>query len=292
VPKKGSRLAWLRAPKSSDTQGSMPLIDHLRELRYRFLMSMIAIVVLTIVSLFFQSQLLRVVLWPIDRAVEIFNTSRPDDHVEMVTQGVTAGFALFFRVGLVAGFIAACPVWLFHLWRFIIPAVGKAQRRVARGFLAAAVPLFLLGVGVGYSFCPRGFAVLLEFNPPTVTNLNDVGTFLTFELRLLLVFGLAFQLPVLLVSLNKVGLITGKALGKFRGPAIVLCALFSAIATPTTDAFTMMVLMVPMMIMYEIAEVLCRIGDRRRRNRGDEREQTPSRFSKRQPPGHVELESH
>jgi sec-independent protein translocase protein TatC len=102
-----------------------------------------------------------------------------------------------------------------------------------------------------------------------VTNLNDVGTFLSFELRLLLVFGLAFQLPVLLVSLNRLGIVTGQALGNFRGPAIVLCAGFSAIATPTTDAFTMLVLMIPMIIMYEIAEVLCRMNDKRRQARAD-----------------------
>jgi len=241
----------------------MVLADHLRELRYRFLVAMVAIVVLTIVALIFEAQLLGIVLWPIEQAVEIFQASRPDDKVEMVTQGVAAGFALYFRVAFIAGFIAACPVWLYQLWRFIVPALEHRERRAAAQFLGAAIPLFLSGVALGYWICPRGFAMLLSFNPPTIVNLNDVGIFLSFELRLLVIFGLAFLLPVLLVSLNRLGLITGAALGNFRGVAIVLCAVFAAMATPTTDALTMLALMVPMVAMYLVAEILCRLRDRR-----------------------------
>ncbi|MCL2481953.1 MAG: twin-arginine translocase subunit TatC [Propionibacteriaceae bacterium] len=262
MPSRGARLAWLRPPKPGPA-GSMSLGDHLRELRYRFLVSMAAILVTTALSLIFEAQLLQVVLWPIRQAVEVFQANRPGDSVEMVTQGITAGFSLYFRVCFVAGFIAACPVWLFQLWRFIVPALKYRERHTAVQFLGAAVPLFLIGVVLGYMICPRGFAMLLSFNPPSVVNLNDVGTFMSFELRLLLIFGLAFQLPVLLVSLNRLGMISGAALGKFRGPAVVLCGVFAAVATPTTDALTMLALMIPMVSMYLIAEVLCRLHDRR-----------------------------
>ena len=241
----------------------MTLIDHLREIRYRFLVAAVAIAVTTIVAFIFESYLLHVVLWPVQRAVEIFQQMRPDGRVEMVTQGITAGFALYFKVCFVAGFIAACPIWLYQVWRFIVPALQQGERRVARQFLAASIPLFLAGVALAYWICPRGFAVLMTFNPPSVTNLNDVGTFMTFELRLLLMFGLAFELPVLLVCLNMLGIVTGEMLGKFRKVAIVLCAVFSAIATPTTDAITMLTLMIPMIAMYLIAEVICRRHDRR-----------------------------
>jgi len=264
----------------------MTLVDHLRELRYRFLVAIAAIIVLTAIAMIFEAKLLQVVLWPIETAVQIFQASRPGDHVEMVTQGLTAGFTLYFRVCFVAGFIAACPVWLFQLWRFVVPALGQRERRIARQFLATAIPLFLAGVALGYFICPRGFAVLIGFNPPTVTNLNDVGTFLSFELRLLLIFGLAFELPVLLVSLNSLGLVKGAALGKFRGPAIIICAVFSAIATPTTDALTMMALMVPMVVMYEVSEILCRRHDRRRALASGDSDVpvTPSRFRWHRPP--------
>jgi sec-independent protein translocase protein TatC len=241
----------------------MPLAGHLRELRYRFLVALAAIIVTTLISLIFEAQLLRAVLWPIEQAVVIFQESRPNDHIELVTQGLTAGFSLYFRVCFVAGFIAACPIWLYQLWRFIVPALERREKRAAAQFLGAAIPLFLFGVAMSYLFCPRGFAVLMSFNPPSVTNLNDIGTFLSFELRLLLIFGLAFQLPVLLVSLNRLGLISGAMLGKFRSPAVIICGLFSAIATPTTDALTMLAMMLPMVAMYLIAEVLCRLHDRK-----------------------------
>ena len=254
--------SWLRSPRAN-SDGEMALVDHLRELRYRFLLAIGAIILTTAFCLIFEAQLLRAVLWPIERAIEIFQARRPDDNVELVTQGVTAGFALFFRVAFVAGFILACPFWLYQLWRFIVPALEKREKKVARQFLGAAIPLFLLGVTTAYLVCPMGFAVLIGFNPPTVTNLNDIGTFLTFELRLLLVFGLAFQLPVLLVSLNRLGLITGASLGKFRGGAILICAVFAAIATPTTDGLTMFALLGPMAGGYIIAEVICRIHDKK-----------------------------
>jgi len=258
---KKRRLAWLRPPVFGD-DGKMALVDHLIELRYRFLVSIAAIIVTSAVALVFQRQLLGVVLWPINQAIAIYESSRSGAHVQMVTQGITAGFALYFQVAFTAGVIAACPVWLYQLWRFIVPALDKPQRRTAARFLAAAVPLFFLGVAAGYFICPHGFAVLIGFNPPSVTNLNDVGTFMSFELRLLLIFGLAFQLPVLLVSLNRLGLVTGAALGKFRNVAIVLAAIFAAIATPTTDALTMLAIMVPIVAGYLVAEIICRRHDR------------------------------
>ena len=105
--------------------------------------------------------------------------------------------------------------------------------------------------------------MLLQFNPPGVLNLNDANEFLTFELTLLLVFGVSFLLPVVLVTLNRFGIISGAGLGKFRSMAIFLCFLFSAVATPSTDPISMCVLAVPMSFLYVIAEVLCKRHDKR-----------------------------
>jgi len=240
----------------------MALADHLRELRYRLLISMAAIVVATIVALFFERYLLAAVLWPIHEAIESYQQMRPGAQVLMVTQGVTSGFSLYFEVCLMAAFIFCCPVWLFQIWRFISPGLRSNERRLAGSFMGAAIPLFLAGVALGYIICPRGFAMLLSFNPTFVTNINDVSDFMGFELRLLSIFGLAFLLPVLLVALNRVGLVTGQGLGKFRPAAAILCGLFSAIATPTTDALTMLALMIPMLVMYFVAEAICRAHDR------------------------------
>jgi sec-independent protein translocase protein TatC len=201
--------------------------------------------------------------------VAIYQASRPDAQVEMVTQGITSAFALYFKVCFMAAFIVSCPFWMYQLWRFISPGLKVNERRAALRFLGPAVPLFLAGVALGYMICPKGFAVLLGFNPPQVMNLNDISDFLDFELRLLAIFGLAFLLPVVLVTLNRIGLVTGAGLGKARPAAAILCGLFSAIATPTTDALTMLALMVPMLAMYFIAEAICRAHDRNKAKADD-----------------------
>jgi sec-independent protein translocase protein TatC len=250
-------------PPKPAADGTMPLVDHIREFRYRFLVSLGAVVAVTVVALFFEEHLIKAVLWPIQRAVALYQQSRPGAQVEMVTQGVTSAFALYFKVCFTAGIIGACPVWLYQLWRFVAPALHRGERRIVTRFLLAAIPLFLFGVAAGYVICPRGFSVLLAFNPPSVMNLNDIGEFMTFELRLLLVFGCAFLLPVVLVMLNRIGVVKAEALARFRGVAVVGCALFSAIATPTTDAITMLALALPMVAMYLVAEVICHAHDKR-----------------------------
>ena len=241
----------------------MPLADHLRELRYRLLVAVLAVLVFAAVALIFYQPLLDVVLWPIKQAIDLYQQANPGAQVELVTNGLTSAFALYFKVCVMAGFIVACPVWLYQLWRFVSPALGEGARRTALIFLVPAIPLFLAGVAVGYWITPRGFAMMLGFNPPTVVNLNDLNDYLGFELRLLLIFGAAFLLPVVLIMLNRVGIVKGAALAKGRRVAIVICAVFSAVATPTTDAITMLILAVPMVAMYLVAEIVCRVHDRK-----------------------------
>jgi len=240
----------------------MELADHLRELRYRLLLSMAVVLVFTIIALIFYQPLLRLVLWPIKQAIGLYQQANPDSQAILVTSGLTSAFSFYFKVCLMAGFIVSCPVWLYQLWRFIAPALGDQARRTGLLFLAPAVPLFLAGVALGYWITPRGFAVLLGFNPSGVTNLNDLNDYLGFELRLLLVFGAAFLLPVILVMLNRFGLVKATALAKGRKVAIVVCVIFAAVATPTTDALTMLILAVPMVAMYLIAELICKVHDR------------------------------
>jgi len=253
---------WLRPPSAGEG-GKMPLADHLRELRYRLLFSVAAVLVFSVIALIFYQPLLQVVLWPIKQAIDQYQQANPGARVELVTQGLTSAFSLYFKVCVMAGFIVACPVWLYQLWRFISPALGKGARKTALWFLLPAVPLFLAGVALGYWITPRGFAMLLGFNPPSVVNLNDLNQYLGFELRLLLVFGAAFLLPVVLIMLNRVGLVKATWLAKSRKVAIVICAVFAAVATPTTDAITMLMLMVPLVAMYLAAEIVCRVHDRK-----------------------------
>jgi len=243
----------------------MELVDHFRELRYRLIVSLVAIAAVSVVALVFYSPLLEVVLWPVRRAIVLYQEAHPGARVELVTNGLTSAFSLYFKVCVMAGFIVACPFWLLQLWRFVAPGLEAKDRRTALKFMLPAVPLFLAGVALGYWVTPRGFAVLLGFNPPSVVNLNDLNSYLTFEMRLLIVFGAAFLLPVVIVMLNRVGVLSATALARGRRFAIIACAAFAMVVTPTTDALTMLMLAVPMMIMYVVAEMICRAHDRRLR---------------------------
>ncbi|MDO5285474.1 MAG: twin-arginine translocase subunit TatC [Actinomycetia bacterium] len=254
-------------PPPSTPDGTMSLYDHLRELRYRVIVSGLAVLVTTIVAAFFYTQLIAVVRSPWEQAVIDYQAANPGASTLLVNKDVVSPFMLALQVSAVAGLITACPVWLWQLWRFVVPALLENERRYAISFIGAAVPLFLAGCALGYVVLPKGIAVMLEFTVQGVTNMQDVQDFLKLELLLILMFGLSFLLPVVLVMVNLAGVVTGEQLGKARTVAIFLCFVFGAVATPSTDPFSMIALSLPMALMYLIAELICRRHDKRRAKR-------------------------
>jgi len=264
--KLGRRLRapeWLRKPEIGE-DGSMSLADHLREIRYRLLVSVFFIIVCALFSFIFNRQLLAIATFPVTRAVEIYNGRNPNALVQLTTEGVLGSFTVWMRLGAVAGLLLSCPIWLYQIWAFIAPGLLAKEKKAALRFLGPAIPLFLTGVGVGYWICPQGFAVMFQFNPPGVVNLVNLGDYLVLELRLLLVFGVAFLLPVILLTLNKFGILSGEAMGKARNYAIFGCFVFAAVATPGGDPVSMLALSVPMAGMYVMSEVLAKRNDKKR----------------------------
>jgi sec-independent protein translocase protein TatC len=259
------RLAWLRPPPK--TAGAvMTLADHLRELRYRLIIASLAIVLATIAAGVWYDQLYLVMMRPYLIAVEMLKQSNPNLTPTTVISGVTAPFMLILQIALVAGLVLSSPVWLFQLWAYISPALVAKEKKYAIAFLGAAIPLFLAGVVVGYYILPQGISVMLAFTPSTVpaTNLLDVNEFLKLTLQLMVVFGLGFLMPVVVVGANFMGVVTAKQLAKARSYVLFGTFVFGAAATPSTDPFSMLALAVPMMVLYLIAEVICRIHDRRK----------------------------
>ena len=171
--------------------------------------------------------------------------------------------ALAFKSAGLAAIIFACPVWIYQLWAFIVPGLLKKERRMAQIFLLSAIPLFLLGVTIGYLILPKAFEFLLSFtvSEAGVANLQDLNDFLSLEMRMLLVFGLSFLFPVVLVMLNRMGILAGRSLGKVRIYAVFGCCVFAAIATPSGDPFSMLALASPLALMYMISEFICRRHD-------------------------------
>ena len=165
---------------------------------------------------------------------------------------------------MVAGLLAACPIWLYQLWAFIVPGLVAKERRWAIRFLAASIPLFLIGACLGYWVMPKGISMMLNFTPTGmgITNLLDMNAFLALELRLVLLFGASFLLPVVLVILNMVGVVKAKQLAGARKWAIFGFFVLGAFANPAGDPISMCALAVPLTVMYLVAEMICRSHDR------------------------------
>ncbi|HEX7397674.1 MAG TPA: twin-arginine translocase subunit TatC [Propionibacteriaceae bacterium] len=242
----------------------MSLYDHLRELRYRVIVSALAVVLTASLAAFFYRDILNVVMWPWYSARADLTAANPDVATQVVNREVSGPFMLALKVSLVAGLMLACPIWLYQLWKFIVPALLDKEKRYARNFLVSAIPLFLAGCAVGYFVLPKGISVMLQFTPDGLGIINqlDLNSFLQLELLLVLLFGVSFLLPVILVMLNLAGVVTGAQLAKARTFAIFGCFVFGAVATPSTDPFSMTALALPMAIMYVAAELICRRNDR------------------------------
>ncbi len=261
--KVGGRFAWLRPPKFDD-EGAMSIWDHLREIRYRLIISSIAIVVLFIVAFIFYVPLVELILRPYQIAAEAVQARNPNANIQVVNSGVAAPMILALKTSGLAAVIAACPVWLYQLWAFIVPGLLSKEKRMAQLFLLSAIPLFLSGVTVGYLILPRAFEFMLGFtvDEAGVANLQDLNDFLSLEMRMLLVFGISFLLPVVLVMLNMLGIIKAHQLRKARVFATFGCFVFGAVATPSGDPFSMLALSLPMVIMYQVSLFICARRDK------------------------------
>ncbi|HET8959989.1 MAG TPA: twin-arginine translocase subunit TatC [Nocardioides sp.] len=254
-----------RHPIGAD--GRMALSDHLRELQARLLKSAVVILLGLVVSLFFFDEIFDLVLTPYLSAAEALGA----DVSTVPTIGGAGGpLMLHLKLCGLVGLVATSPFWLYQIWAFILPGLHSRERRWTRVFAAIAGPLFLSGVVVGYLTLPKGLEILIGFTPDALTNLVEFGDYLTFLIRTLLVFGIAFEIPVFVILLNLAGVLSGAALGAHRPWIVIGTFVFAAVATPSTDPFTMLILAIPMLILFGISEVICRLLDRRRRERDEQ----------------------
>lgn len=262
---KPRRLSWLRPPKGTP-DGTMALVDHLRELRYRVTVGVGAILLCSILSGFFYRQLVAIVTKPFFEASQVIKAANDQADLEIVTDGVISPFTLAIIACIVGGVMISSPIWLYQIWAFIAPGLLRNEKKYALSFIGAAAPLFLLGCLVGYWILPRGIAIMLGFTPRGVeiTNLLEISRFLKFELQIVFIFGLSFLLPVVVIALNLMNVVRGYQLGQARKIVIFLTFVFAAMVTPTVDPFSLLALSGPMTLLYLVAEIICRILDKRK----------------------------
>ena len=239
----------------------MGLSDHLRELRARILRSTLVVVLGFLVALYFYEDLYQLVLRPYEEARSNLPSSTKS---EPVLNGVTAGLTFQLKLCGLAGLLGSSPYWLYQIWAFIVPGLHRTERKWSRIFAAIAGPLFFAGVSVGYYVLPKAITVLIGFTPADVTNLVEFTEFFSFISRMLLIFGIAFEIPLFVVMLNLAGVVSGRQLGRYRPWIVVGTVVFAAVGTPSTDPFSMLFLAVPMLVLFLIAEVIARLVDRAR----------------------------
>lgn len=244
--------------------GRMALADHLRELRARLLRCVLALVVAIVVALFVYDFLFDLIYRPYQIAQE-----QLQGKVSTTATIGGAGGPLLLKLKLcgVAAIVATSPYWLFQIWAFIVPGLHAHEKRWTRLFAMIAGPLFLAGVSVGYYVLPKGLTVLIGFAGDKLESLVDFGEYFSFFSRMLLVFGVAFEIPLFVVLLNLAGIVSGRTLGNYRPWIVVGTFVFAAVATPSTDPFSMLMLALPMVGLFMVSEVIARLVDRRRRRR-------------------------
>ncbi|MET9048470.1 MULTISPECIES: twin-arginine translocase subunit TatC [unclassified Streptomyces] len=263
------------ARKEKDPEGRMPLAEHLRELRNRLAKAMLAIILVTVVAAFFYNDIINYLTKPILDSVGCGKTfeelARSTEHAQpcarITINGLLAPFTLALQVSLTAGIVFASPVWLYQLWAFVAPGLHRHERKYAYGFVGTGVPLFLGGAYFAYRVLPTTAKVLIDFTPGGVDNLLPLDDLLQLVTRMVVVFGLSFELPLLLIMLNMTGMITGKRMLGWWRAMILGITVFAAVATPSTDPLSMLALAGPIWVLYFAAVAFSLINDRRRRLR-------------------------
>ena len=250
--------------------GRMALTDHLREFRARLIRSMLVLVVAFIVMLFFYDPLLDFISKPYYDAVA---TLKNEVDAELVATGIGAGLLLQLKLCGVAAIVVSAPYWIYQIWAFILPGLHPQERKWSRVVAAIAGPLFFLGVALGYYILPKGIQVLIDFVPTDVTSLVDFGAYFSFVTRMLLIFGIAMEIPFFVILLNLAGVVSGKTLGRYRPWIVIGVFVFAAVATPSTDPFSMLMLAIPLQILFIVAEIVARLVDRARGRGADSTDQ-------------------
>jgi sec-independent protein translocase protein TatC len=255
--------------RRSNPEARMPLLEHIRELRNRIIKIAIALTVGTIIGWLIYGHVWNFLEQPFCRLpanIRHIPGTKPGGSCsqELYVTGIFDGLFLKLQISIVTGVILTMPVWLYQLWAFIAPGLYRRERRWAYYFVGSAVPLFALGATLAYFAMTRGLHFLLDMVPAGVTPLITISTYLSYAGAMLLIFGVAFEMPLIFVLLNLAGVLTHERFRKWRRGIIFAVFAFAAIFTPSPDPFSMLLLAVPCVVLVEGSEVFAWIHDRRK----------------------------
>ncbi|MDZ7288870.1 MAG: twin-arginine translocase subunit TatC [candidate division KSB1 bacterium] len=255
----------------------MPFLDHLEELRSRLIKSLLAVAFFTVVSWFFITPIFNFLVAPYKQAVELAqsqmqNTNQSDTgpaqpHAQSSTAmrliylNPTGGFMIFLKLAITVGMLLSIPVIVYQLWQFVAPGLLMHERRVARWVVLFTSLCFLIGAAFCYFVVLKyGLGFLLTFQSEVLTPMVSIDEYFGFVIILIAVFGLVFEMPVIAYFLTRIGLLTPEFLRRKRRYGIVTIFVAAAVLTPSVDAFTQILLAVPLLVLYEISIWVSRIA--------------------------------
>ncbi len=232
----------------------MPFLDHLEELRRRLLKSILIIIVMAGVALYFSDELMKLIRIPLGDQ-QLYNIK------------VTGTFYAYLKMSLITGVVASLPFVFYQLWAFISPGLYQQEKATILPLVTISTILFIIGA----TFCfivvlPIAFKFLIGFSGDMVVNTITIGSYISFVGMLLIAFGAGFQLPIIAYFLGKMGVISSRSLASWRRYAIVVILVVGAIITPP-DVFTQCLLAVPLYLLYEISIIVVRLTGKREKKK-------------------------
>ncbi len=246
----------------------MTLFEHLAEFRTRLFKSLAALVVGMIVGFVLHRPLLELLTRPycqLPPDIRAGTRAISGEGCSLVVFDVLGSFFLVLKVAALAAVVIAGPVIAYQVWRFVTPGLRPIERRYAIPFMAVSVVLFMGGAAFSYYILPRALAILLDFAGPGVDSVLGANEYLGFMIHMIVGFGVAFEMPLILFTLILMGVVGSEGLRKYRRHAIFAMFAASAIITPTTDPVTMTLMAGPLVAFYELSILFARFMERRRR---------------------------
>jgi len=246
-------------------EGKMPLTSHLDELRKRLIRILIVIAIGFAVCWYFREWLFQVITAPLAKVLP------PNSF--MIYTSLPEAFFNYMKISFYASIFLTCPYSLYQVWKFISPGLYSTEKKYVAPFVISSTLLFIGGVLFGYFLAlPPAYSFFVEFSSDFLKPMFSLKEYLSLSLKLLLAFGLSFELPVFIFFMAKIGIVNSNMLSKQRRYAILIIFIVAAVLTPSPDVITQIIMAVPLMILYEISIYIAKFAEKKRPKKDSDRE--------------------